>query len=122
MWYWLIFDSCANLRRRLTVVRHTVEAGVRRFAGRVGAPGQVAREQQRADARDVSLERQRQQIELQLDVLVERLRHTHRHFDVLWRNRRCLDGNLQAPLDLLHLLRVFVEPQTIARAQVAAQA
>ena len=60
-------------------MRHAVEAGSRRLALGVGPARQVAGEQQRADASDVGLERQRQQIELQLDVLVECLRHANRH-------------------------------------------
>ena len=40
-------------------------------AFRVRANGEVAGEEQRADAGDVGAERQREQVELQLDVLVE---------------------------------------------------
>ena len=45
---------------------------------RVAAAGQVARAEQRRHARDVGLERQRRQIELQLDVFVELLGHAGR--------------------------------------------
>ena len=85
-WYWLIFASSRNLPRVLAVMRHAVEAGRRRLTFRIRPAGEVAREEQRADAGDVGLERQREQIELQLDVLVERLRHAHRHGDVLGRH------------------------------------
>ena len=85
-------------------MRHAVEAGGRRLALRVGPAGQVAREEQRADAGDVGLERQRQQVELQLDVLVERLRHADRHGHVCGRDRRRLHRDLQPALDLAHVL------------------
>ena len=107
--------------RILAVMRHAVEARRRRFALRVGAAGQVAGEEQRADAGDVGLERQRQQVELQLDVLVEGLRHADRHLHVLGRDGRGLHRNLQPPLDLADVLGVVVEPGAVGRADVAAQ-
>ena len=45
---------------------------------RVAPAGEVARAEQRRHARDVGAEGERRQIELQLDVLVELLRHARR--------------------------------------------
>ena len=59
--------------------------------------------------------RQRQQIEVQLDVLVERLRHADRNVGIGRRVRRGLRRDLQAALDLPHVLRVLVEPRAIRR-------
>ncbi len=42
-------------------------------------PGEIARVEHRGDARDVRLQGEREQVELDLDVLVERLRHAVRH-------------------------------------------
>ena len=70
------------------------------------------------DARDVRLERQRQQIELQLDVFVEGLRHADRHAHIGRRDGRSLHGNLQAPLDLADVLRIVVEPRAIGRRSI----
>src|ERR1044071_6789539 len=59
------------------VMRPTMEPHGRRFAFGVRAARQVAGKQQRSDTRNIRLKRQRQQIELQLDVFVEGLRYTH---------------------------------------------
>ena len=109
----------ADLSRILAVMRHAVEAGGRCRAFRVRPAGEVAREEQRADARDVGLERQREQVELQLDVLVEGLRHAHRHRHVFRRDGRGLHRNLQATLDLADVGRVVVEPLAVGGADVA---
>ena len=64
--------------RVLAVVRARV---VRRPHAGLGirAQADVAGDHQRRHARDVALERERLQIEVQLDVLVERLGHAERH-------------------------------------------
>ncbi len=77
-----------NLRRIVLMMRSAVEAdadaAVREeiaLRERIAAAGQVARAEQRRHARDVGLEGQRGQIELQLDVIVELLRHARRQVD-----------------------------------------
>jgi hypothetical protein len=60
-WYWLILESwrfAADPRRGATRPWNPDVGGL---AFRVGAPGEIAGEKQRADARDVGLEGQRQQ-------------------------------------------------------------
>ena len=58
-------------RRIFAMVRAAMEAQSGHFAFRVGPVGQVAPEQQRADACDVGAERKGEQVELQLDVQIE---------------------------------------------------
>ncbi len=103
-------------------MRHAVEAGGRCRAFRVRPAGEVAREEQRADSRDVGLECQREQVELQLDVLVEGLRYAHRHRHVFRRDGRGLHRNLQATLDLANVGRVVVEPLAVGGADARAHA
>ena len=98
----------------LTVMR----AGMKRdrdAAFRVRASGEVARVEHRGDAGDVRAERQREQIEVQLDVLVEGLRNPDRDERVWRRGGRGLCRDLQAPFDLAYILRVLVEAQAIGR-------
>ncbi len=97
--------------RIFAVMRPAMETDGGRFAFGVSAAGEVAGKQQRAHAGDVRLEGQRQQIELQFDVFVEGLRHTHRHTHIGWRDRRSLHGDLQPPLDLADVLGIVVEPR-----------
>ena len=106
--------------RILPVVRSAVEAR-QRAAVRVVPGREVAGIQQRPDAGDVAAERERHQVELQLDVLVERFRHADRH----GRFGRRIDGrflgNLKPPFDFAHVLGVLVEPRLVRRADVGAQ-
>jgi hypothetical protein len=53
----------ADLPRILAVMRHAVETSGRRRALRIRAAGEVACEEQCADARDVGLESEREQVE-----------------------------------------------------------
>ena len=85
-------------------MRPAVETQRGRFALGIRPAGEVAGKQQRADARDVGLEGQRQQIELQLDVFVEGLRHADRHGHIGRRDGRGLHRNLQPALDLADVL------------------
>src|SRR5207247_9352250 len=71
--------------------------------------------EQRADAGDVGAERQREQVELQLDVLVEGFRNPDRDDGVGRRSGRGLCRDLQSPLNLAYILRVLVEAQAIGR-------
>ena len=84
-----------------------------RAAFGVTANSEVASEEQRADPSDVCTERQGEQVELQLDVLVERFRNPDRDDGVGRRGSRCLCRDLQSPFDLAHVVRVLVEAQAI---------
>ena len=76
-WYVLILTSVRDLLRVVAVMRHRVmrlgDADLR-----VRPLADLARHHEREHARDVGLVRERQQVEHQLDVLVERLRHADR--------------------------------------------
>ena len=57
--------------RIFTVVRTAMESQRRRFAFRIDTAGQIAREQHGADAGNVGLIAEHQQVEHDLDVLIE---------------------------------------------------
>ena len=76
---------------------------------------QFASEHEREDTRQVGLIRDRQQIEQQLDVLLERLGHAHRRIRHVEQRFRLLLGALNAPLDLANVIEVLVEARTVAR-------
>ena len=103
-------------------MRRAVETRGGRFAFGVSPAGEVARKQQRAHAGDVRLESQRQQIELQFDVLVEGLRHAHRHPHIGRRDGRSLHGNLQPALDLADVLGVVIEPRAVVGRRLRCEA
>ena len=80
-----------------------------------------ARHHQRADARDVGLERERLQVEHQLDVFLERLGHAHRLFG----HREIAVGRLgfQDPLlDVADRVEILTQLHAVARAEPPAQA
>ena len=120
MWYRLILAQSSRRFGILAMVRTRV---VRRPHPGLGirAQADVARDHQRRYARDVALERERLQIEVQLDVLVERLRDPERHV-----HGRRLTGDLRRDLQpALHLadrLEVIVQARTVARRQPRPQA
>src|SRR5262245_41478371 len=97
-------------------MRPAVEPQRGSFAFGVSPPRQITRKQHRADARDVSLESQRQQTELNLDVFVEGLGNSDGNTHVGWRDRRSLHCNLQPAFDLADILSVFFEPHAIGGA------
>src|SRR5262249_4262615 len=110
------------------MVRSAVEAGTDAAVGEeialrvsVGARREIARAEQRRDARDVRAERQRRQIELQLDVLVERLGNAGRQRDFRNRRRR-LRRELDPALDLADLVGVLADGAAIADAEIAREA
>src|SRR4030095_16278502 len=82
---------------------------------------QIAREQHRADTRDVAAECQCEQIELELDVLIEGRRHTDRHRHLGGGRCRRIRGYLESPFDLTHVLGVVSETERIGRADVGPQ-
>src|SRR5439155_7663837 len=107
--------------RIFAMMRPTVETQGGRVALGVNPAGEVAGKEQRTDAGDVGLEGQRQKIELQLDVFVEGLRHTHRHSHLGRCDAGGLHRNLQPALDLANVLRVLVEARTIGGAELVAK-
>src|SRR5690606_287056 len=100
--------------------RAAMEADVRAARG-VRAPRQVARVEQRRDAGNIRLESEREQIELQLDVLVEGFRHADRHGGRR-RIRRSLRRDLEAALDLAHVVEVLLDASPVVVTDLALQA
>ena len=119
MWYWLIFDSRAIWRGSSpwceTPWKPEVGASLSGYVRPV-------RSRAKSSVRDVGLERQGQQVELQLDVLVERLRDPDRHGHVGRGDRGRLHRDLQPALDLAHVLGIVVQTRLVGRADLAAQA
>ena len=118
----------ADLRRIVLVVRPAVEAdagaAIREqlaLRERIDAAREIACAEQRRHARDVRLERERDQIEVQLDVLVELLRHSRWQVDLGHVARR-LGGKLDAPLDFANLVGVLVDGLAIRRSELLPQA
>jgi hypothetical protein len=103
------FRELFDQRRVLAVMRDAMEALIRGRAFRIAPSGQIAREQQGADAGDIGLVRQSQQVEHQLDVLVEGLGNAGRHSEILGRRRRCVGGDRKPPFDLADVLGETVE-------------
>ena len=87
---------------------------------RIGPLADLARHHEREDAREIGLEGQRQQIEHQPDVLLERLGHADRR---VTRRRQLglglLLGRLDPPLDFADVIEILAEPGAIARAEAA---
>jgi len=81
----------------------------------VAAHSEITREEQRGDASDVGTERQSQQVELQLDVLIEGFRNPDRDDGVRRCGGRRLCRDLQSPFDLAHIVGVFIEAQAVGR-------
>jgi len=102
-------------------MRHAMETRGGRFARWISPARQVSREQQRAYARDVRLEGQSHQIELQLNVFIESLGHADRHTHIGGSNRRSLHGDVQPALNLAYVVRVVVDARAIGRARFGAQ-
>ena len=106
--------------RIFAVMRATVERQRWRCAFRIDATGEVAREQQRADAGDIGLERQHLQVEQKFDIVLERARHAHG----LIRNEDIAGGGLRFDDALLYVadgIKVFAEFRAVLRAELAAQ-
>src|SRR5262249_17561284 len=99
-------------------MRSAVEAQRRSLAFRVRAARQVARKQQRSDARDVRLESQRKQIELQFDVLIEGLWNTDRDAHIGRSHSRGLHCDLKSSLDFSNVVSVLIESFAIGRARL----
>jgi hypothetical protein len=85
------------------------------------AARQVARAEHRGHAGDVGLERQRQHVEVQLDVLVELLRNTGRQVEFRHVAGR-LGRDLDAPFDLTNLVGVLIDGPHVVRAELPLQA
>src|ERR1700674_1806717 len=84
---------------------------------RVRTLTELARHHEREDAREIGLQRDRDQVEHQRDMLVERLWNTHGGV-------RCRDlagivclRTLDPPLDLANVVQVFAEAVTIGRTE-----
>ena len=107
-----------DVRRLVAVMRRRVEA-LGDAALRIDAARRVAAHLEREHARDVGLERERLQVEHQLDVLVERVGHAGRRAGQLARlaaHVARLDL-LDAPLDLADVLEIALHPLPIARVE-----
>src|SRR5262249_40063160 len=106
----------------LAVMRRVVEPG-RDAALGVRAARRVATELERKGPRRIGGEGHGDQVHHDVDVLLERIGHANRR---VWERARLaaavarLDA-LDAALDLADVLQVFVEPLTIARANLFAQ-
>src|SRR5262249_27819190 len=90
-----------------------MESQRRRFAFRIRPAGEITGKEQCADSRDIRLESQREQTELQLDVFIERLRHTDGDSHVGWCDGRCLHCNLKPAFDLPNIFRILVKSLAI---------
>ena len=92
---------------------------LRDAALRIDAARRVAAHLEREHARDVRLERERLQIEHQLDVLVERVGHAGRRAGQLARLAAHVArfDLLNAPLDLAHVFEIALHPLPIARVE-----
>src|ERR1019366_7722698 len=98
------------------MVRGTVEArGGAAF--RIGAGGEIACVESGGDARDVGLERQHLQIELQLDVFVERRGHAVGSLHGR-DGGGGFAGDFQAALDLGNVFEIFVDAVAVSGADV----
>src|SRR5205823_9038337 len=87
----------------------------------IPTPGVLARHHDGADTRDVGLERQRLQVEQQLDVFLERARQAHR----LIRHGEAAVGRLRlcdALLDIADGVEVFAQLRAVTRAELVAEA
>ena len=104
------------------VVRRVVERALE-AALRIAAVRRVAPQLEREDARDVGRERQHLQVEHQLDVLAERVRHADRRRRQLPQLAAAVArlDDLDPPLDLAHVLEIVGEPRSVGRPQRAAQ-
>ena len=109
--------------RGITVVRRAVPARAHstvweELALRIckRPPGEIATAEQRHHARDVGLEGQRGQVEVQLDMVVEVLRDAgrQRHFRHVVRRFR---GDLEATFNLANFVRVLIDRPLVARAE-----
>src|SRR6516165_6738764 len=88
-------------------------------AFRVTAGGQVARIQHSGNARDIGLEGQVLQVEVQFYVFVERFRHTRGHEHAFSGNGSGrLLGDIQTALQLADVVRVFVQFGPVVRREV----
>ncbi len=101
----------------LGVVRDAVEPVVH-SAFRIGARRQIAGVEHGGNARDVGLERQPLQVEVQLHVLVERFRDAGRDHDAFGvHGTGGLLSQRQPALDLADVGFVFIQPGPVARTQ-----
>ena len=105
------------------VVRGRVERGLV-AALRIDAVRGVAAQLEREDARGVGGEGNRLQVEHQLDVLLERVRHADRRARQLARLARAVRGfdALDAALDLAHVVEVVGQAGAVGGAEVLVQA
>ena len=88
---------------------------------RIGAPADLARQHEGADARQVGLVGQRQQVHHQLGVLGVIGRHADRLLDHRQLARVLRFGHLDAALDVAHRLEVLVDLRLVLRAEGAPQ-
>src|SRR5688500_18652761 len=109
------------------MVRSTMEAHARTAVGEqwslgeaVYPAGQIACTQHGGDAGDVGLERQREQVVVEPDVLVEIFGNAGRKVDRRHFGRR-LRGQLKASLDLANLFGVLVDGSAVCRAKIVLQ-
>ena len=90
---------------------------------RIGPAAQLAADLQAADARDVALVRQVQQVHQQLGVRVVLFRHARRLLDGRQRRRLVgLLGALNPRFDVAHRIEIVAHDQPIARRRAAARA
>ena len=115
-WYLLICANCA-MRSSCSPWCDAGWNGSVDAALRIDARRAVAADLEREDARDVGGERQRLQVEHQLDVLVERVGHAGRRAGQLARlaARVARLDALDAPLDLADVVEVLIEPRAVGR-------
>src|SRR3954452_136500 len=98
--------------------------GLVRAALRVHARRAVATHLEREDARDVSRERERLDVEHELDVLLERIRNARRSADELAGLAAAARvvarfNALNATLDFADVVEIAVDARAVGRAQVA---
>ncbi len=82
---------------------------------------QLAREHERGDPGDLRLERDHLQVHQQLQMLLERRRHTGGQFrngQIVW---HALFSALNPPLDLAHVIEILRQAATIIRRQIFLQ-
>ncbi len=103
----------------LLVVRRRVEGALVAALG-IHAVRRVAAELEREDARQIRRERQRLQVEHQLDVFGERVRHADRRARQLALFAAGVVGLdlLNPPLDLAHVVEIVVQARLIGGAEV----
>ena len=122
MWYVLIFVFCfTSVGVALHVVRHRV-VRFRHADLRVRPVARLARELRAADARDVGLIGEHQQVEQQLHVIVVRLRHAARLSICGSRVGVLLLGQLNPPLDVAHRVQIVADDRLVAATDAPLQA